>query len=150
MVDRAAIIDESIKAMEAGDIERIDPYLSDDLVFHGVLLGDLDKQGFMAIIKALAHGLPDWSFHHKIAAETAGQVLVRIQVTATHTNDLHLPFPGMPPIEATHKTIKMPKEMLRFTFDGDQVCEIHVEPVEGGDLKGLLEHLGVVPTDSGL
>src|SRR5512138_2313075 len=99
MVDRAVIIEESIKAMEAGDIERIDQYLSDELVFHGVLLGDLGKQDFMAIIKALAHGLPDWSFNHKISAETTDQILVRIQVTATHTNDLHLPFPGMPPIE---------------------------------------------------
>lgn len=145
-MDHVAIVEKSIEAMEAGEIDRLAEYLSDDMVFHGVVLGELSKREFIEIMKALASALPDWLFHPRITLITDHHVMAMIQVTATHTHDLLLP--GMPPVGATQKYIKVPKEMLSFTFDGDQVIEIRVEPVEGGDVTGLLAHLGVIPSES--
>ncbi len=70
-------------------------------------------------------------------------MVAAVQITGTHTRDLVLPVPGMPPIPATGKRVSLPEEHITFTFKGDTLASLTSDNVPGGGIPGLLAQIGV-------
>ncbi len=134
-------------ALEARDFEKAASYLSDDFVFTGPIPQPLGKQEFIAVQTAFENAFEDWSFNSHDEVEQGEKVVAAVQITGTHTRDLVLPMPGMPPIPATHKKVSLPEEHLEFTFKGDKIASLTSDNVPGGGVPGVLQQIGVpLPT----
>ena len=52
-------------------------------------------------------------------------------------------MPGLAPIQATGKSVTIPKHYFFYKLRGDKIVEIRPEAVPGGAPGGILEQLGV-------
>ena len=130
-------------ALETQDFDRAAFYLSDDFVFRGPVPQPIGKQEFLAIQRAVEDAFPDWSFNVHKVQEWGEKVTGAVQITGTHTRDLVLPIPGMPPIPATGKKVSLPEEQLEFTFKGEKIASLTSDNVPGGGIPGVLAQIGV-------
>jgi hypothetical protein len=132
-----------LDALEKGDIKSSASYYADNLTFSGPVPMPLNKTQFLDLMTKVTTGVPDWKFNkHDLRVE--GQtVIVPVQVTGTQTRTLPGLMPGMPDLPATNRSFRIPPEVIRVTFQGDRVVDIHVDPVPGGGIPGMLEQLGV-------
>jgi len=130
-------------AVEAQDFDKAASYLSDDFVFTGPVPQPVGKNEFIAIQSAFARAIPDWSFNSHDEVEEGNKVSVAVQITGTHTQELVLPMPGMPPIPPTGKRISLPEEHVEYTFSGDKIASLTSDNVPGGGVPGVLAQIGV-------
>lgn len=130
-------------ALEARDFEKAASYLSDDFVFSGPLPQPIGKQEFIAVQKAFGDAFEDWSFNSHDEVEQGDKAIAAVQITGTHTSDLVLPMPGIPPIPATYKKVSLPEEHLEFTFKGDKIASLTSDNVPGGGVPGALQQIGI-------
>ena len=130
-------------ALEAKDFNKAASYLADDFVFVGPAPQPLGKQEFLAVQRACEEAFPDWSFNSHDEVEQGDRVVAAVQITGTHTRDLVLPIPGLPPIPATGKRVSLPEEHITFTFKGDTIASLTSDNVPGGGIPGLLAQIGV-------
>lgn len=134
-------------ALEAREFEKAASYLADDFQISGPFPQPIGKQEFIAIQSAFENAFEDWSFNSHDEVEQGDKVVAAIQITGTHTGDLVLPIPGMPPIPATHKKVSLPEEHMEFTFKGDKIALLTSDNVPGGGVPGVLQQIGVpLPT----
>jgi hypothetical protein len=103
----------------------------------------LGKQEFLAVQSAFQRAFPDWSFHSHDEKEQGDTVRTAVQITGTHTRDLVVPLPGMPPLPATGKHVSLPEEHLTFTFEGETIARLTSDNVPGGGIPGVLAQIGV-------
>jgi hypothetical protein len=130
-------------ALEARDFEKAASYLTDDFALSGPLPQPIGKQEFIAVQSAFEDAFQDWSFNSHDEVEQGYKVLAAVQITGTHTIDLVLPMPGIPPIPATNKKVSLPVEHITFTFKGDQIASLTSDNVPGGGIPGVLQQIGV-------
>jgi len=130
-------------ALEARDFSMAASYLAYDFVFSGPVPQPIGKQEFIAVQSAFEDAFQDWSFNSHDEVEQGDKVLSAVQITGTHTRDLVLPMPGMPPIPATNKRVSLPEEHLEFTFKGDKIASLTSDNAPGGGVPGILQQLGV-------
>src|SRR5215831_12892759 len=130
-------------ALEAHDFEKAASYLSDDFVLSGPIPQPLGKHEFIAVQTAFENAFQDWSFNSHDEVEQGDKVVAAVQITGTHTHDLVLPMPGMPPIPATGKRVSLPQERITFTFKGDKIAGLTSDNVPGGGVPGVLAQIGV-------
>lgn len=130
-------------ALEARDFDMAASYLADDFVFSGPVPQPLGKQEFIAVQSAFEDAFQDWSFNSHDEVEQGDKVVAAVQITGTHTRDLVLPMPGMPPIPATNKRVSLPVEHITFTFRGDKIASLTSDNVPGGGVPGVLQQIGV-------
>ncbi len=131
------------EALEARDFNKAASYLADDFVFAGPVPQPIGKQEFIAIQSAFEDAFQDWSFNSHDEVEQGEKVVAAVQITGTHTRDLVLPMPGMPPLPATGKRVSLPVEHITFTFKGDKIASLASDNVPGGGVPGILAQLGV-------
>jgi ketosteroid isomerase-like protein len=91
------------EALDARDFNKAASYLADDFVFAGPVPQPIGKQAFIAVQSAFENAFQGWSFNSHDEVEQGEKVVAAVQITGTHTRDLVLPMPGMPPIPATGK-----------------------------------------------
>jgi predicted ester cyclase len=130
-------------ALEARDFDKAASYLADDFVFTGPVPQPIGKQEFIAVQSAFEDAFPDWSFNSHNEVEQGDKVVAATQITGTHTHDLVLPMPGMPPIPATGKRVSLPEEHITFTFKGDKIASLTSDNVSVGGVPGILAQIGV-------
>jgi predicted ester cyclase len=130
-------------ALEARDFEKAASYLSDDFVLSGPASQPLGKQEFIAVQSAFENAFEDWSFNSHDEVEQGDKAIAAVQITGTHTRDLVLPMPGIPPIPATYKKVSLPEEHLEFTFKGDKIVSLTSDNVPGGGIPGVLQQIGI-------
>ena|SRR2546422_8769339 len=130
-------------ALETRNFEQAASYLSDDFVLYGPFPQPISKQEFVAVQSAFQNAFQDWSFNSHNEVEEGEKVKSVVQITGTHTHDLVLPMPGMPPIPATGKKVSLPEEHMEFTFKGDKIASLASDNVAGGGAMGVLAQLGV-------
>jgi hypothetical protein len=130
-------------ALEARDFDRAASYLTDDFVFRGPVPQPISKQEFIAIQSAFENAFEDWSVNSRDEVEQDDTVIAAVQITGTHTRDLVLPMPGMPPILATNKRVSLPVEHITFTFKSDKIASLTSDNVPGGGVPGVLQQIGV-------
>jgi predicted ester cyclase len=121
--------------------ESAGKHLTDDFTFSGPVPETIGKREYLDIHSQLKRAFPDWQFNVSNLSEKGNTVSGSVQVTATHTGTLTLP--GLPPVEATGKLVKIPSEGFTCTFKGDKIAEFSVEKVRGGGLSGIFQQLGV-------
>ena len=144
-MDRIETVKAFATTLEARDFEKAASYLSDDFVLSGPTPQPVSKQEFIAVQSAFQNAFPDWSFNSHNEVEHGDTVTAAVNVTGTHTHELVVPMPGMPPIPPTGKKIALPEEHMTFTFKGEKIARLSSDNVPGGGVMGVLAQIGALP-----
>jgi hypothetical protein len=101
----------------------------------------LNKEQFLAFLRALYAGFPDWRYEHSAPEREGEMIVVKWRQGGTHTGTLALP--GAKPFAPTGKRVEIPEQPFRYRLRGGLIVEIRPEPIPGGAPLGILEQLGV-------
>jgi hypothetical protein len=137
------ITNQVLDALEKGDAKSTAKYYTENFTFSGPVPMALNKDQFLDLMTKVTTGVPDWKFNRHDLRVEGQTVIVPVQVTGTQTRMLPALMPGMPDLPATQRAFRIPPEVIRVTFQGERVMDIHVDPVPGGGIPGMLEQLGV-------
>jgi hypothetical protein len=140
-----AIVQAAMQAWEEHDANALASYLSDDVICKQLLPQSIGKAQLLALMKAITHAFPDWSFnghvlHEKSLAEHSWSVLFVTAVTGSQTAVLILPT--LPVIPATGTKIALPYRHLEFLVTGDTITAITADFSPSG-LEEVLAQLGL-------
>lgn len=132
--------------LEARDLKGLQALLVDDFRAKGATR-ELNKQQALGYLQVFFTAFPDRSFNFIDFEEKEGSIYCSGQETGTHQGVLDLnPF-GLPvSLSPTGKSFRLPKSVFTFRVTGDKVTYYSEEPVKGGGLAGILEQLGVKPS----
>lgn len=131
----------ALQAFSSGDVATTTSLMADDYQFLGVTPQPLGKEEFLGFMHAMKTAFPDFTFEEITATESGATVTIKHHITGTHTGPLNLP--GMPPIPATGKSIRLSEEGSVFTFRGEKISQYQAETTPDGGLPGMLKQLGV-------
>lgn len=135
-----AILEEYIRGLKAHDVARIAATMSDDLVV--ISSGrTVAKADFLPFLHALYAGFPDWRYDHEPPGTEGGWWYVLWHQGGTHTGTFNMP--GMDPIPATGRTVRIPDQRFYYRIEAGRLVEIRPDPVEGGAPRGILQQIGV-------
>jgi predicted ester cyclase len=140
MTEIPAVMNTYIEGLKAHDVDRIALAVSDDLAFV-TPARILDKEQFLQMLRALYTGFPDWHYDHNEPELRGDLIAVKWRQGGTHTGTFA--WPGLEPIPATGKLVKIPEHFFFYRVDGDVLVEIRPEAVPGGAPRGILEQIGV-------
>jgi hypothetical protein len=140
--DAQALTRQVLKAIEDQDFEAARALLSDDFQFSGAVPNPISADEWLGVHKALAGGMPDFSFHYQATGGTAEEAQGTVQVGGTHTRTFVPPIPGVPPIPASGKQILNPVERVLVTARNGKLTRYVVESVPNGGLIGILTQMG--------
>ncbi len=132
------IVQKFISALEKHQWETALSTLSRDFTFSGWSSQPLGKDDWLAISQALAAAMPDCSYGFTLLRERGSTVWGVIHFRGTHTRELALPLPGMPPIAPTYRQVVLPEEPVEFTMNEDGIRVMRMESSYGGGLPGIL------------
>jgi predicted ester cyclase len=131
---------EYIQGLAVHDVERIAGTVADDLRFVAATRV-LNKPQFLAMLRALYTGFPDWHYDHDPIEVRADCYAVKWRQGGTHTGTWNLP--GMDPIAATGKPVRIPEHYFFYKVAANRIVEIHPDPIPGGAPRGILQQIGV-------
>ena len=135
-----AVLARYIAGLKAHDVPAILDTVADDIRFESVGR-TLDKTSFGAMLTALYTGFPDWNYDHDAPALEDGWWYVLWRQSGTHGGTFALP--GMDPVPATGKFVRIPPQRFWYRVEGDRITVIRPEPIEGGAPIGILQQIGV-------
>jgi len=121
---------------------EVENRLHDDFELHVGLREPVDKNTFLAWLKALVEACPDWSFGLKESKQLHGAVQLSVGISATQSKILKLPIDGIKPLLPTHTKLKVPQDHVKVSFKGDLIHRIHAHSNLHTGVLGLLEQLG--------
>jgi predicted ester cyclase len=133
------------EAFNAGDFDTVASYLADDFQFSGPVPEPISGQQWLGLTKLMRAAFPDIQYRMRVVDVEGDVVTATNQLSGTHTGDLDLSAMGMGVIPATGKSFSNPEEVGRGVVRGDKLASIHITPVEGGGLMGILAQLGIKP-----
>jgi predicted ester cyclase len=140
MIEVTAVLRSYMEGLKAHDVDRIAAAVSDELAFV-TPARILNKAQFLAMLRALYAGFPDWHYDHD-EPECCGEVIaIRWRQGGTHTRTFA--WPGLEAIPATGKLVTIPEHHFFYRVRGNLIVEIRPEPVPGGAPRGILEQIGV-------
>src|SRR5262245_51829710 len=142
-MDAQTVVQAFYAAIEAGDMARVESYLTDHFTFSGPVPQPMSKTEFRAFMDALLAAMPDLKLNAKNFQVQGSKVTLTVQLTATHTATLHPIRPGMSPMPATSKKVALPEERVTITVRDDKLASLEVAPVPGGGVPGLLAQMRV-------
>lgn len=128
-----------MEGLKAHDVDRIDGTVADDLGFV-TATATLNKGQFLQMLRALYTGFPDWHYDHDDPEIRGDVIAVKWRQGGTHTGTFALP--GLPPVPATGRNVKIPEHYFFYRVRGDRIVEIRPESVPGGAPRGILEQIG--------
>lgn len=129
-----------IVGLKAHDVDGIAATLSDDLAFV-TPSRTLDKPQFLAMLRALYGGFPDWHYDHDPPEWRGDAIAVRWRQGGTHTGTFA--WPGLDPVPPTGRRVTIPEHFFFYRVRNGLLTEIRPEPVPGGAPRGILEQIGV-------
>ena len=129
-----------IEGLKSHDVPRIADTVSEDLAFVSANR-TLGKPQFLAMLTALYTGFPDWSYGYDGVERHGELYAVKWRQGGTHTGVFAMP--GLDPVAATGRTVRIPEHYFRYRVTGDKITLIHPEAVPGGAPRGLMEQIGV-------
>jgi predicted ester cyclase len=139
MTEIPAVMNLYIEGLKAHDVDRITVAVSDDLAF---VAPDrtLNKTQFLELLRALYTGFPDWHYDHDEPELRGDLIAVRWRQGGTHTGTFA--WPGLEPILATGRVVKIPEHFFFYRVRDRVLVEIRPEPIPGGAPWGILEQIG--------
>jgi predicted ester cyclase len=137
----STVIHDYVAGLKAHDVARIANTVSDDLAFVAVAR-TMTKRQFLAFLRALYAGFPDWHYDHDPAEVRAdGSIAIRWRQGGTHTGTLALPgFDAVPP---TGRNVAITEQFFFYRVTDGRIAEIRPDPVPGGAPRGIFEQIGV-------
>ncbi len=129
-----------IRGLQAHDVDLIAGTVCDDLAFVAATR-TLDKPAFLAMLRALYAGFPDWRYSFRGVEWNDGVYAVKWQQEGTHLGTWNLA--GMAPIPPTGRSVRIPEHYFFYTLRHDCIAEIRPDPVPGGAPRGILQQIGV-------
>jgi len=129
-----------MEGLKTHDVDRIATTVSDALAFV-TATATLNKEQFLRMLRALYTGFPNWHYDHDEPEMRSDLIAVRWRQGGTHTGTFALP--GLPPVPATGRQVKIPEHYFFYRVSSDKIVEIRPEPVPGGAPRGILEQIGV-------
>ena len=129
-----------VEGLKTHDIEKIASTVSVDLAFIAATR-TLDKPQFLAMLRALYTGFPDWNYDHDPIEFHERVYAVKWRQGGTHLGVWAMP--GMDPIPPTGRSVKIPEHYFFYKVKGNHIVEIRPDPVPGGAPRGILEQIGV-------
>jgi len=138
----AETVERYLDALNAHDVEAIERVVADELEFV-TPVESLDKPTFLAFMRGLFDGLPDFRFDHGNLNERGDVASVDLRMSGTHTSTLELPLPRLKPQPATGTRVVLPEQRFDYTVRDGKIVRIEGEPVPHSGVIGLLEQIGV-------
>jgi hypothetical protein len=132
-------------AFNAGDLDTVASYLSDDFQFSGPVPEPVGAAEWLGISRVFQVAFPDINYNLRIVGVEGNVVKTTTQVSGTHTGDLNLSALGMGVIPPTGKSFSNPEEPGEATVEGGKVTSIHIPSGEGSGVMGILAQLGIEP-----
>ncbi len=129
-----------VEGLKAHDVNKVAGTVAEDLAFVAATR-TLDKAQFLAMLRALYTGFPDWHYDHDPIEVRPDCYAIKWRQSGTHTGTWNLP--GMDPIPPTGKSVRIPEHYFFYKVRDDKIVQIRPEPVPGGAPRGILEQLGV-------
>lgn len=137
------IANQILDAVEKGNVKSTSKHFTDDFRLSGAMPVAMDKDQYLDVMSKVTSAVPDWKFNrHDLRVEDQ-TVIIPVRVTGTQTHLLHSLQAGIPDLPPTNRSFRLPAETIRMTFRGERVSNIHLDPVPGGGIQGMLEQLGV-------
>ena len=133
-----AVLRVYIDGLKNHDVDKIAGTVADDLAFV-TSTRILDKQQFLSMLRALYAGFPDWRYEQDAPEDRGDMIAVKWRQGGTHTGTFV--FPGLAPMPATGRTIKIPEHYFFYKVRGDKIVEIRPDPVPGAAPEGILRQL---------
>ena len=130
-----------LEGLKAHDVPLIATTVADDLLFISATR-ILNKAQFLKMLTALYTGFPDWTYEYNgIEDRGQGNFAIRWRQGGTHRGTWAMP--GMDPIRATGRAVRIPPHYFFYRIAKGRVAIIFPEPVAGGAPRGILEQIGV-------
>jgi steroid delta-isomerase-like uncharacterized protein len=131
-----AMIQAYVEAANRGDASYLDEYLAPGYAYHGPA-GELDRSGFMEFHEGVLAAFPEATMTAEDVIAEGDRVATRWTLRGAHRG----PFLGIPP---TGKEVTISGIIISRFQDGRVVEEWEV-----ADRLGLMQQLGVLPTQEG-
>jgi predicted ester cyclase len=128
-----------IEGLKTHDVARIGRAVADDLAFV-TATRVLTKEQFLGMLRAIYAGFPDWHYEHDGPEFRQEVIAVKFRQGGVHTGTFALP--GLDPIPATGRRVRIPEHYFFYKLRGDHIVEIRPEPVPGGAPFGILDQIG--------
>lgn len=141
--DALTITSRVLQAIEAQDFDAARALLSDDFQFSGATPVPVTGDQWLAVHRALAQAMPDFSFHYKLSGGENDKTEGTVQVGGTHTGTFNPPLPGLPSVPPTGKKILNPTERVWVTAQNGKLTSWEVEHLPNGGVVGILSQMGV-------
>jgi predicted ester cyclase len=139
MNDLPPVLRRYIAGLKAHDVDAIGRAVAEDVAFITTSV-TLTKAQFLAMLRALYAGFPDWHYEHEAPEFQDGLIAVKYRQGGTHTGTFAMP--GRTPIPATGKIVKIPEHYFFYKLRGEEIVEIRPQAVPGGAPLGILEQIG--------
>jgi len=140
MTEVPAVLHSYIEGLKNHDVEKIAAAVSDNLAFV-TPTRTLDKQQFLAMLRALYAGFPDWQYEHDEPECRADVIAIKWRQGGTHLGAFV--WPGRAAIPASGRSVTIPEHYFFYRVQDDLVVEIRPEPVPGGAPGGIIEQIDV-------
>ncbi|MGE5499747.1 MAG: nuclear transport factor 2 family protein [Syntrophothermus sp.] len=135
-------VEEFLMAIERGDFRMAESLLSKDFRITGFEPDPVHGREYLAIMKNILKGIPDFRFNFRITRQEENLVEVKIKMTGIQTHIIPSLLPGMKDIQPTDKWISMPEETAEVTIRSDRIERINLHTIAGGGLQGLVKQIG--------
>lgn len=129
-----------VEGLKTRNVSKIAAAVSEDLAFV-TPTRTLNKPEFLALLRALYDGFPDWQYDHDPPEVNGENVAIRWRQGGTHAGTFSLP--GRDPMPATGRRVNIPEQFFFYKVRAGRIVEIRPDPIPGGAPQGILDQIGL-------
>lgn len=141
------IVQEHLRAVEAGDWGKADSYISSNYTMSGTipfpisLFVKITKKDSLRMHKPRKRALPDFKFNEKILEETDEMVKLQVNISGTHTGVIDYTgiLRDVPVIQPTGKKISLPSEYFTYFVSNGQIIKTIGKIPKNAGVKALVK-----------
>lgn len=137
------LVKSGLADIEAGRADKFSARLADDFVFTGPVPKPIGKREFIGMVSSLVSAMPDWKYNPTDFHQEGDKVTAILQISATNTGEINLPFLGIFKVPPTGKRINLAKQPTTFTVKDDRVMRIDSLSDPNVGVLGVLKSLGI-------
>jgi hypothetical protein len=142
-MDTKATVQSLMDAVQMGDFEKANSYLSNDFKFSGPVPEPISGEAWMGMSASLKAAFPDLNYQFKIEGVDDNTAHISAQLKGTHTGTLDLSAMGLGIIPPTNKAFAVAHEKGEVSVQDGKVKTWAMNGTEGAGLMAILGQLGV-------
>lgn len=142
-MNRIELTKKFFSSIEGGDWDTLTDLLDDNFAFSAPGIPEIGKTTYITLHKNVQHAFPDWAFNiEDLQILEEDCVQLNVGITGTHSEDLHLPIPGLFSLPATHVKLSLPATAALVRFHDDQVLRVEVDKPFPAEAVNVFKSLG--------